>query len=161
MKDSREIELDISIDEMSLDREWTDQPRMYFRYAVKLADARRELDQANANLDLTKAELDTAIRSDPEKFGLAKVTESALEAVILTQDGYETAKAAVLRMKHDMDVMAAAVGALDHRKKALEKLCELFLANYFSRPRAPEGGKDRMDEIEKATVRRRGGNRGE
>jgi hypothetical protein len=45
------------------------------------------------------------------------------------------------------------VAALDHRKKALENLVYLHGQSYFSAPTAPRGMKDRMDEVEKASVR--------
>ena len=50
--------LEMEIDENALDEEWVEQPSLYFRYASMVADARRDLDQAKANLDLTKAEVD-------------------------------------------------------------------------------------------------------
>jgi len=157
--DNETIDLEIQIDENSLDVEWVGQPRMYFKYASMLADAKREQDQAKVELDLVTAELDMVIRSDPDKFGIGKVTEAAIKATVLAQKEYGKAQKAVLTAKHGVDVLGAAVTALDHRKKALEGLVQLRLANYFSEPRAPEGAKERLGEASKENIRRRGRNR--
>jgi hypothetical protein len=59
----------------------------------------------------------------------------------------------MLRAKDRVNKVEAVVTALDHRKKALENLVYLHGQSYFSAPTAPRGMKDRMDEVEKASVR--------
>lgn len=154
--DQKEIDFELAIDQNSLDQEWLDQPRMYFRYAAQLADARQAYDAARADLDLTKAELDLAIRSDPQQFDLGKVTEASIQATILNQKAYTRARDKLSAAKHEVDVLEAAVGALDHRKRSLERLVELFLANYFSRPSAPNGTQEEVDQMAKRAIRARG-----
>lgn len=156
MKANRDIKLDISVNMKALDVQWCEQPRLYFRYAAELADARRDMDDAKADLDLTDAELDLAIRSSPGDYGLEKVTEAAVKAAIPAQQSHKTAHEQMLKAKHDVDVLGAAVGALDHRKKALENLVQLRLADYYSEPRAPKGARERMDDVRKKEVRQRG-----
>ena len=156
MKDRREIEAELHPDPNELDREWVNQPRLRFRYGVRLADARKALSEAKADVELTSVELELTIRSKPAKFGLDKVTEAAIKATVLQQEEYTTAKNAVIGAQHEVDVLDAAVSAIDHRKKALEDLVALFLAGYFAKPNAPEGAKDKMEDIEKHAVRRRG-----
>ncbi len=161
MKDKmKEPEFDLQIDEHELDQEWVAQPSLYFRYAAKLADARRDWEEAKASLDVTKAELDDSIRRNPAAYEVAKVTERTVEAATVCQQEYQAARQSVIDAHHVVGVMEAAVGALDSRKKALEKLVELHLANYFSRPRAPEGAKEKMADVEKAAVRRKGRRQG-
>lgn len=156
MSEEKEIDFDIQIDEHRLDEEWLEQPRKYFRYAAKLADARRELDAAKAALDVTRAVTDRAIREDPAKFGLSKITEKSIEATVPVQKPCMEGQAAVIEARHDVDILQAAVGSLEQRRKALEHLVTLLMANYFASPRAPDGAKDRMREMEKKSVRRRG-----
>src|SRR3989304_6156766 len=120
MKDQKEIELDITIDENALDKEWTFQPRLYFRYAAKLADAKRDADQAKTEVELTKAELELAIRTNPEKFDLQKVTESAVASGLRARGGHGGVRQADRAPRHTVDILQAAVAALDHRKRALE-----------------------------------------
>ena len=155
MKKSETI-LDLEIDENELDQEWTSQPSLYFRYAAKAADARRELDQAKSMLDVVKAETDRDVRSDPVAFGLVKTTEKQVEATVALQPKVLESQQEVIEARYNLDIFQAAATALDHRKKALESLVSLHLANYFSKPKAPEGAKDKMADVEKKMVRRKG-----
>ena len=148
------VETDLEIDPNNLDREWMEQPRLYFRYAAELSDARKELDIAKSRQDLLKAELDTAIRNDPEVYGVRKVTEGSITSAIMTREEWRDAAKQVLDAKHVVDVLSAAVTALDHRRKALEGMVQLFLANYFSRPRAPKGDEEAVEEMERTMIRR-------
>lgn len=153
---TKEIDLDLRIDPNRLDRNWLDQPRLYFQYAAELADARKEMDEAKSEVDLVRAELDLAIRSDPETYGVAKVTESAIGATVLSHPKFQRAHQQMLSAKHEVDVLAAAVSALDHRKSALENMVKLCLANYFSSPKATGEAGDTVDEMKKRLVRRGG-----
>lgn len=144
----------IEIDPLALDREWVNQPRLYLQYSEELANAGREMDEAKSNLDITKADLEQQIRSDPDEFGLEKVTESAVNATMLTQPEYKSAMAALIDARHRRDILGAAVSALEHRKKALEKLVDLHLAGYFAAPRASAGSREAAKEIEDRAVRR-------
>jgi hypothetical protein len=150
------IDGDMSIDPHQLDKEWLSQPNKYFRYAAKLADARTRLDEAKSSFDVVKAELDLAVRRDPSEFGLEKLTEKALEAVVVSQDLYGAAQNDVFMAKHEVEVLSAAVSALDHRKKALENMVTLHMANYYSTPRAKGESKESVEEFEKRAVRTRG-----
>ena len=146
----------LGIDINRLDEEWVEQSAAYYRCAFELADARRNWEEAKSETDIVKAETALAIRKDPEAFGLVKVTEKAIEATVPLEPKVRVADQNVIDARHRMDILQAAVAAYDHRKAALQKLVELFLANYFSKPKAPEGAKERMDEVERKAVRRKG-----
>lgn len=142
------------IDQNLLDEEWIRQPQLYFEYAKRLADARRDHDQQKAALDVVVAELDKAIREDPEKFGIEKVSETAIKLAIVGRKKHKAAVQAVADAKHAVDVLQAVVNALDHRKRALENLVDLWAANYFSTPRASdESAREVVQDLE---VRSRG-----
>lgn len=143
------------LDEYALDTEWVRQPALYFEYAKKLADARAELEQARSARDVVSAEIDRDIRDDPAKFGLQKITESAVEKAIILHSRYDQANQRVMKCKHEMDLIQAAVDALEHRKKALESLVYLQGQNYFSKPHVPKGAGDereRIDRVERSAV---------
>lgn len=145
------------IDEHNLDREWVKQPSLYFTWARKLADARQDLDEAKAKVDVTKAEVSRAIRDDPEDHGLEKVTEAAVTAAIPEHPDMIRAVKELSKARHKVDVYQAAVNALDHRKRALEKLVDLHGQNYFSTPRAPDAeSAEALEEAGKQHARRRG-----
>lgn len=152
----------LEIDEHRLHEEWMNQPRLYFRWAEKLAEAKQRLEEAKAELELVRAELDYEVRSNPEQYNLDKITEAVVKATVNAQERYREAERAVISCKHAVDVHQAAVNALDHRKRALQGLVELFLANYFAVPRAPDTRTHgELEEFAKDDVRRRGRRRRE
>jgi len=122
------------INQERLDKEWLDQPKLFGKYAEKLADARYEVAIAEAKFNVVRAETDMAIRENPGKFGIEKVTESGIAAASLLTKEVRRAQQTVLNKKHLVDLLQAAVNALDHRKRALENLVKLFGMDYFSKP---------------------------
>lgn len=138
-----------ALDENRLDYEWVNQPRLYYQYANQLADAKDSYERAKAAQELVAAEMDHRIRSAPEQYGVSKITEGVVEKTILMQQPYLNAQRHTLEAKHNMDVAQVAVITLDHRKKALEGLVQLRLANYFSEPRVKG---DTGQEISKRMV---------
>lgn len=145
----------IEIDEFNLEKEWVGQPALYLKYAEKAAKARLNLDEADSELELVTADLDKAIRGDPEKYGLEKITESGIKITVPLQDEYQEALKAVNEARYELGIVQAAVNALDHRKRALEKLVDLWQGSYFSEPKSQGDAKEAMEEATKRTVRRR------
>ncbi len=129
MKDA----IDINID--SLDTEWLKQPRMYLEAAEEATAAGFKHDRAKDQLEDVKAELDFKIRANHELFGLTKSTEASIAGAILLQGSYEEALEAYQISKRDYNSAMNVVKALDHRKKALENLVQLYIGQYFSSPR--------------------------
>lgn len=159
-----EPELVFGIDKNLLDDEWLNQPKLYFNWAVQLEDARAEFEEVKAEFDVAKSEVDLAIRENPgdyedlpkEAVEKGKVTEKMVASVLITQPEYKDAQQAVFTAKHRVGILQAAVTALDHRKKALEKLVDLHGQKYFATPRASENSREAMEEVEKKSVRQRG-----
>src|SRR6185369_66865 len=93
------------------------------------------------------------IRERPSHYGIMKVTIDAVEAVITEEETYQQAKQDLIASEYKVDMLEAAVKALDHRKKALENLVYLHGQSYFAEPRDRSGS---MDEAVKDQTRRRG-----
>lgn len=125
----------LAIDADNLDKEWIEQPERYYLYAYELAQARLRLQEAEQELDVTAAEVEQAIRADPVAYNLPKITEASVKACILMQAEYKIAQREVNAARHSVDLHQAMVTALDHRKRALEKLVDLWLGNYYAAPR--------------------------
>lgn len=123
----------------SLDTEWEDQPKLYYTYAEKLADAEKAMDLAKAERDFVEADLDKLIRENPQKFDLDGVTEPAIQRTIKLRKRYKQANNKYIEAKYQVAQMKAVVDALEHRKKALEALMYLEGRNYFSEPRPIKG----------------------
>lgn len=130
-------EQDISIDEQALDVEWLRQAAIMFRYAKHAADTKKEVDEAKERLDVGKAQLEMSIRSEPEKYGISKVTESAIQSALLLQAEYQRLTQNYIDAKYENDVAAAVVRAVDQKKTALENLVKLLGVSYFAGPKAP------------------------
>jgi len=153
MKDSDSF---LDIDENRLDEEWITQPKLYGHWAKHAALTRRKMDEAKSSLELVQAELDLEVRSNPEKFGIAKITENVVKSFILQDTRYVGAQKKVNAARYDNEVAQAAVTALEHRKYALQNLVSLFLSSYYAEPKAPKGRKDEVEDMTKQNVRRKG-----
>ncbi len=138
---------DLKINKYELDEEWLKQPTLFINWAEEFVDAQADRDRKKEQLDLVRAELDNAIRSEPEKFGLAKVTEGAIQNIILTEGSYRDAQDKYLTAVKQAKILDVAKEAFDHKKKALENLTSLFLAGYFSSSEVIKGDvKDYLTE---------------
>ena len=147
------MELRLDIDPLRLDEEWLGQAPMFHHFANLAADAEAEVDAAKAKLKITAATLEMEIRQQPEAFGLAKSTESAIAACVLTLPPYKIATETYNRALHKAARADATVGALETRKRALEKLVELLKQDYFSAPRASREARHDVDEVTKTRLR--------
>ncbi len=151
-----DFDFDPSIDPGNLDKEWLTQPRLYYQWAAMAAEARREHEEARRAVDVARADAAMTIRSDPAAYGIEKVTEAQIAAAVELAQDVRDAEQDAINLRHRVDVVGAAVAALDHRKRALENLVELFLANYYAEPRAREAATNAaLAEPAKQQARRR------
>lgn len=145
----------IEIDPLALDEEWQDQPRRYLKYARRLADARLEADRAKNALEVCRADCELDIRNDPAKFEIQKATEATIAAATACHDDVKAAQEELLQRRHDVQILEAAVEALQHRKRALENLVQLHMSSYYAAPRARGEGGEAMDAADKRLTRAR------
>ena len=76
--------------------------------------------------------------SYPESDAGEKVTEAVVANRVTLHPTVDVAERSFMASNTKAKLLAAAPRAFDQRKKALEKLSELFIAGYFS---APKGDK--------------------
>jgi len=159
-----DYKVNLAIDPMALDMECMGQPGLMVDYAGHLAFARKQVDLAKEDVDVTKAELDKKIRTDPDSFGVAKITEEVVKNTILLQDKYREVYHHYLDVKEQTDLLELAVRALAARKDMLQEMVKLWLGQYFAGPKVPRDlgaailnklGSDRADENVRTAVRRR------
>lgn len=149
-------ELSLEIDDQRLDREWLRQPVVYRQLAENAANARFMLEQAKSDLDVVKADLYFDIAALPDKYGLSKTTETAIQSKIVQCESFQEAQDLVNERARSLGLAQALVSACDQRKQALENLVKLHLADYYSAPRADNSDKEAVEEMEKGFSRRRG-----
>lgn len=127
----------LSINHNALDVEWLNQPKLFMEVSEELAQARADLDRLKLALEMKEAELDKDVRTRPERFGLEKVTEAAVKSAITLDKSYIQLRNDFIDQKHEVDVLSAAVSAMDQRKAALERLVILHGQQYFAGPKEP------------------------
>ena len=147
---------DIRIDETSLDIEWLEQAALFLRYSKNAALREKEKDQAKEALDLVKSELDRDIRTNPEKYGIEKITDKVVENTIPTQDEYKEASEAFISAKYEWNVAKGAVDAFNQRKEALENLTRLNGQNWFAGPKVPRDLREQREMFQKKVNERIG-----
>jgi hypothetical protein len=126
---------DLSIDKHSLHNEWEHQPTLFYEYGKLQANAEIEKDMLKDLLEVEKATVEKEIRKNPELFGIkGKATESAIKSSIITDKRVVIANEKYLEGAKEAKLSLAVAKAFEHRKKALEKLVELHLAGYYSKP---------------------------
>ena len=143
---------DIKIDESALDVEWLNQPSLMYRYAKHEADGRRALDIAESVFDIEKAEIETAIRVDPESYGIpkaVKITEAVIRNALIQNKQYKEAEITLLNARLDYAYAKAGVKAIDARKSALEALVKLHGQQYFAGPSIPRDLSKEWENAEK------------
>ncbi len=96
-----------------LDKAWQEQPSLYMRYAEKAAKARQTEDELKEQLEVLEAKLAKEMRTDPDKYGLSKVTEGALKEAVIAHEERQ-------------------------KLSALENAVSLYLCGFYSQPKDPE-----------------------
>lgn len=146
-----DYEKDLKIDDSALDLECLDQADLMRIYTREQADLQREEELAKERLDFVQAELDKNIRSDPDRYGLDKITEGAIRNTIVLDEEYKVASKAFINAKYENNVCKGTVRALDHRRNMIENLVKLHGQSYFAGPKLPrdinlEAAKKREEE---------------
>lgn len=128
---------DLRIDVNALDVAAATQADLFFYWAEKSAKTKTKYERTKQQLDLLRARLQLEARESPEKFGLVRVTEAAITAVV---EGSETVIEKVgelLRAREDVLVLEQCVAAMDQRKKMICELISLHGLQYFAGPSTP------------------------
>lgn len=151
----------MDIDRNLLDKEWLDQPKHVYHYGILLADAWKALREAKAIADVKWAELkrlaariDLEIRKNPKNYGLDKITETVVANAVLVNPKYIRKQEAcfeadrnIITANHDVDILKAAVEALQDKKASLENNVRLYNLMWSAEPKARGDNKDMVDDM--------------
>ena len=146
----------LAIDGSNLHLEWQRQADIYHDAAVDLADIKLELDLAEAKLKVRENEVRNNVRRKPDKYGIVKLTEGAIDEVVAAYPKLAQMQEEILTLKHHAAMAKALVDSLDQKKKALEKLVDLILSDYWAEPKLKRGALKTLEEVMKSDTRRRG-----
>jgi len=126
---------DVKINKYKLEEECEKHAGLYFYWAEKLAEAKNKLNHAEDALKLTSAEEELRIRNNWDDSN-GKQTEAGIKAVLETK--IQKAKVNIQTAQDDVNILYAAVSAMDHRKSELDNLVTLLVKGFYA---APNGGK--------------------
>jgi hypothetical protein len=144
-------EKDLRIDEDALDLELLNQASLFMKYAKHYAFTQKVVEETRQALDIKRAEVDKAIRENPEKFKIEKVTEGAIQSTILTDKGYQEANQKHLEAQYEKNMAGNAVQSMTMRKEMLEGMIKLLAQSYFAGPSVPHDLSKLKAEREKKT----------
>ncbi len=144
--DGGEFEIDRHIDPAELDVEAVRQADIFFKWAERSVEARGRVDHLKFEADTKLASLEMAIRSNPTKYKLDKVTESAIASRARIDDEYVELYKELLDAKAESALLDQAVAAMEQRKRMLEILVTLHGQDYFAGPSVPRSLVDAWKE---------------
>ena len=136
---------DLEIDQDYLDSEWGKQPSLYMQYADASAKADKIRDELKQELTVLKARLTHGVFQG--NIAIAKTTADAVKAYVESNEEVVTKGKELIQLQYDSSVLSGAVEAFQHRKKALEKLTDLFVFGWNAEPKA--GRVDRIRELKR------------
>lgn len=115
----------LSVDTFDLASECASHPSLVARAEIALADASLAVSLAQLALDRVKASLSITIRRRPDKFGIEKITESAIDAVVEGTPEASDARAALLNARHAAEIAESYAKAVDRKGSMLGLLVNL------------------------------------
>lgn len=136
---------DISIDPKDMERECAAHPTVHFNYGRLHADALRTRRRAELEEQEAMAEADERVRFN---FGTDKFTETAVRRGVEVDPEYQDARRVAIDAGHEVNVLAAALEALNAKTKMLTSVVHMQLAHWQAEPqvRISQGASDRQIE---------------
>jgi transposase-like protein len=127
---------DIFLDHHNLDKEWIKQSSLYFKYASLHADAIAKRDSLKEELEVVKAELFVRIQKGWAEYGFEKKPTDGVAKAFVDQ-AEEVAEIAeeIIEANKEVNILASAKVAFEHKKKALENLTTLWVQNWHAEPK--------------------------
>jgi hypothetical protein len=156
------MEYRFEIDRLHLEEEWAAHPMQVSAACDKVADMQLAYDTHKAAVETIEADLDNEVRTDLELAG-TRVTEGKVSAALKARPEYKAAQRKVREARHALEKAKGRVNALEHRKRALTSLTDLWIRDYYNEQtpsrhvQAPPAGS--MTEEEKEHVRKRAARR--
>lgn len=126
------IDEDSQVDPHDLVGEMEIHAALFNKWSKKLVKAQEKRDHWKTKRDLLYADFDAAIRAEPEDYGIDRVTETAIKTYILATDEYQALQKKRLSAEREINAFTMAVRTMEHRKRMLEKLADIWLAGYYS-----------------------------
>lgn len=123
--------LDLSVNRNTLEVDLGSIPNDIKLWADSVVEAQLDLMLAEQTLELTQAKLSLAIRGNPTEYGIAKITEDLVKAVVIVQPGYQAALTDYNTKKNAVNAAKAVLDAQEVRRSSLKHLTELTISGFL------------------------------
>jgi hypothetical protein len=120
------------INPLRLEEEWERHPQMVINAARAAADAVFAHSEAEDESKRMKAECEKSVRDHPGRYGLEKITEAAIDMAVNLHPDYLIAKKKLREAHYRKALADADMAGLMDRKRALSKLSDLYVHEYYS-----------------------------
>src|SRR5574343_980735 len=102
-----------------LDKACAMHPKLYHEYAIQMPDARKALEEAEAELKIVKADIVKDIRDNPDKYDLKEnPTEAAIKSVMDTMFAmpvYKKVQNKIITLQHRVNMLDAMLRSIDRK----------------------------------------------
>jgi uncharacterized protein (UPF0179 family) len=124
---------DKQVDFNNLHFEWVRQVDLAHDYGVELAEASKAVNNAEEVVKVEEAKAANRVRESYAASG-GKVTVDQVKFDTVLDPKYTEAREAIIKLRYELDLVKAAVKAIDDKKRALENAVVLFTREYWSTP---------------------------
>jgi cysteinyl-tRNA synthetase len=122
----------LSIDPDDLEQECIRQPLLFSEIGELASQARSDAKRAKEHVEFIKARLKGEMRSNPQTYGLEKVTDKSLEAAVQAHDDTQDAIREHIEANRAADSLTILQTAAEQRRAMLKNLVELIVHHYFN-----------------------------
>jgi len=144
---------DTQINPNELDVEWLKHANLVAQYALATAAAERSLKLLKEKIAGNEAELRKSIRQEPERFGILKLTEGAIQEVVDTDQQMSAVRKEYIELQYNHEVISGALRAMQAKGEALKNLVTLLGMEYFAGPKQPRVLNDFQKKADADVVR--------
>lgn len=123
------MEGDFMIDASDLQGELTILPSMMYKYKLVYADVKSTLMNIDNEIDIAVAEYDQDIRNNPEKYGMAKITEATVLQALKKVDELVQMKKKRTEASMNTLILQGVLDSLEAKRFALHNLTQLATSN--------------------------------
>ena len=155
---NKEEEFDLYYVDMNrLEEQAAEHSFMFIQHSKDLKDAREELAQAKAELDLADADIGHWVVKNPKKYKLPeKINAAMIQRVILRHPKHKRALEVFQKAQEKVNTLQIYVAAYEHRKRMISIGADLYHDQYFAKPYiASSEIKEVAEQLEKKEIRSR------
>ena len=95
-------------------------------------------------IELKQSELDKDIRLNPGDYDISSIKEAAVTAAIKSDEDHQKLVQESINLNQNVNDLACAKTAFEHRKKALEGITQLYCAGFFAKPNIPNKAQEEL-----------------